>query len=216
MSSIIIARASDPGNDAGRPAKLDDCIHRSRKSGAGAQASLDRIPRAGGFLPHPVVRQAAASRAPPCETSLGIASPSSASSHATPPWRARGPAQPWYRIARGPQRSRGRPMQQRAGTERKAKAQRLARTSRGSYQESCPVYVAPIARPEESGGGRKGPGRTNVLGARYSTAAVICAGCASTVTPRRPVPSLGRLCQPVKPVRCIAGNMPPRRPVMEL
>jgi hypothetical protein len=215
MSSIIIARASSPGNDAGRPAKSGDCTWRSRKSGAGAQASLDRISRAGGFLPHPVVGQAAAARAPPCEGSWGIASPSSASSHATPPWRARGSAQPWYRIARRPERSRGRPMQRRAQAKRKAKAGRLAKTSRHPCQGMCPVYGAPPARPE-TGAGLTGPVRTNVLGARYSTGAVICAGCASSVTPRTPVPSLGRVWLPVKPVRCIAGNMRPTRPVTEL
>jgi hypothetical protein len=44
---------------------------------------------------------------------------------------------------------------------------------------------------------------------------VIYAGCASSVNPRTPDPSLGRLWLPVKPVRCIAGNMRLAQAAME-
>lgn len=76
------------------------------------------------------------------------------------------------------------------------------------------MYGAPPTRHTRRAG-LTGLDRTNVLGARYSTAEVICAGCASSVTPRTPDPSLGRLWLPVKPVRCIAGNMRLAQAAME-
>ena len=181
-------------------------------SGAGAPASVDRIPRVRGFLPHPIVRQATA---PPCHHPSAIASPSSStSSRATPPWSARGSAQPWYRIARRPERSRGRLQAPAARAQRGPGTRPLTSTSDRPTRAWCPVYGALPAHIALAAGPTQ-PDRTNDLGARCSTDAGILASCASTVTPRRPVPSLGRLSLPVKPVRCIAGNMRPNPAVME-
>jgi hypothetical protein len=90
----------------------------------------------------------------------------------------------------------------------------LTGTSDRLTRARCPAYEA-WPPHFASATGQAEPDRTNVLVARCSTGAGIWAGCASEASPRTPAPSLGRLWLPVKPVRCIAGNMRPRWAVTE-
>ncbi len=130
-------------------------------------------------LPGPSRRRGAATggptACPPWVLSCAIASPSAlASRRATPPWLARGSTQPWYRIARRPERSRGRPksMSRTGRTGRETATERPTSAARPRRRRHCPMYVAPLLQ-HAKGAGQSGPDRTYVAGARCSTDAEI-------------------------------------------
>jgi hypothetical protein len=111
---------------------------------------------------------------PRCELPWMISSPSSsASRRATPPWHARGSPRTWYRIARRPDRSRGRLLLESAPrNRRKAEAIPLTRLSLRPHVAPYHVYAAPLLRFDNVVE-QTGPVHTYLAGARCSTGAEI-------------------------------------------